>query len=368
MAKSVNSTHSKKYQRIQLTVSVTEFILGLAFLILILSTGLTLRLEDLIRNSIQNDYLVLLAFTVLIGIMEGVLLFPLSILSGFIIEHRFGLTDQRLGSWLWERIKSLLVSTPLMLVIIIIFYALLRRFPETWWFYLGSIMVLFAIVLARVAPVLIFPIFYKFTPLENLSLTEKVADLCSRVGLKLEGVYQFNLSKTTRKANAAFTGIGKSKRVILGDTLLNNMNDEEILAVLSHELGHYKLKHIWKGMLVGTLLTFLGLFLVGQLYDISRNLFGFESPEQIAALPLIAILLTIYQLVTAPLMNAYSRSNERAADDFAIKLTGNAAAFISGLNKLAQQNLADRTPHPLVEFLFYSHPPIEKRIKRLSAT
>jgi len=356
---------SKKYQRYHLIFSIIEFVLGLGFLILILSTGLTLKLESCIRRFVQNDYLTLIIFVSVVGITEGILLFPLNFISGYIIEHRFNLSDQKLRSWLWEHLKGLLISTPLMLVIIIIFFALLRRFPDMWWLLMGSVMVLFSIILARLAPVLLFPLFYKFKALENQTLATKVADLCQKVGLNLEGVYQFNLSKTTHKANAAFTGIGKSKRVILGDTLLNNMDHDEIQAVLAHELGHYKLKHIWKGMLIGVIVTFLGLYLVALFYKSSLILFNFDHPAQIAALPLIALLLTIYQFITAPLLNAYSRANERAADDFAVNLIGNAAVFISGLNKLAEQNLSDRTPHPLVEFLFYSHPSIEKRIDRL---
>jgi len=253
-----------------------------------------------------------------------------------------------------------------MLIIIAIFFTLLRLYPESWWFWMGTVMVLISIIIARLAPVLLFPLFYKFSPLEDPSLAADVSTFCEKVGLQLDGVYQFNLSKTTRKANAAFTGIGKSKRVILGDTLLNNMETNEILAVLAHELGHYKLKHMWKGMAIGILITFLGLFLVSVAYNSALILFSFQYPAQIAALPLIGILLTIYQFITAPLQNAYSRANERAADDFAVKLIGNPQSFIAGLNKLAKQNLSDRTPHPLVEFLFYSHPSIEKRIGRLN--
>lgn len=356
---------SKKYQRYQLVFSIIEFIIGLGFLIIILSTGLTIQLEEGIRYYIQNSYAVLIVFVTLLGIGETIILFPLTFTSGYIIEHRFELSDQSLGSWFGERTKRILISYPIMLVLIVIFYSLLRRFPNNWWIMMGSILILFSILLARIAPVLLFPLFYKFKPLEDESLAEDVSSLCQKVGLRLEGVYQFNLSKTTRKANAAFTGIGKSKRVILGDTLLTKLEPGEILAVLAHELGHYKLKHIWKGLAIGILMTYAGLFLVSTAYDSARTLFHFSHTAQIAALPVIGILLTIYQFITAPLTNAYSRSNERTADDFAVDMTGNPESFISGLNKLADQNLSDRTPHPVVEFLFYSHPSIEKRIARL---
>ncbi|MBN2600412.1 MAG: M48 family metallopeptidase, partial [Candidatus Marinimicrobia bacterium] len=332
---SKKSRNSKQYQRIKLLLSSAEIIIGLGFLIGIVTCGFTTRTEEFIRMHTQNDYLVLLVFITVIGIIESAILFPLTVLSGFVIEHRYQLSDQRFFSWLWEQTKGILISYPIMLIIITIFFTLLRRYPESWWFWMGTVMVLFSIIIARLAPVLLFPLFYKFSPLKDKSLAINVSAFCEKVGLQLEGVYQFNLSKTTRKANAAFTGIGKSKRVILGDTLLDNMETGEILAVLAHELGHYKLKHMWKGMAVGILITFLGLFLVSIAYNSALQLVHMQNPAQIAALPLIGILLTIYQFITAPLQNAYSRANERAADDFAVNMIGNPQALIAGLNTLA---------------------------------
>lgn len=357
--------NSKQYQRTKLLLSVIEFIIGFGFLIFILSAGITQSAEIFLRRYVQNDFPVLLLFVTSLGIAETILLFPINVYAGFVIEHRYRLSNQRFPAWLWEQFKGILVSYPIMIILITIFFVLLRRYPQTWWLWMGGVMVIFSIIIARLAPVLLFPLFYKFSPLENKTLAEDISALCSKVGLTLAGVYQFNLSKTTRKANAAFTGIGKSKRVILGDTLLDTMETDEILAVLAHELGHYKLQHIWKGMAVGIIITFLGLFLVSVAYNATLPLFHFKHPAQIAALPLIGILLMIYQFITAPVQNAYSRANERAADDFSVQLTGDAQALISGLNKLADLNLADREPHLLIEFLFYSHPSIEKRIRRL---
>ena len=354
----------KRYHRYQLILSITEFVLGLAFLLVIILTGFSTRLENWIRGFAANDYLVLIIFVIALGIMESVLLFPLSFTSGYILEHRFNLSNQSFGAWMWEKLKGLLIAGPLGLILLIIFYTVLRKFPVSWWFIMGTVMLLFSVVLARLAPILIFPLFYKFEKLKDEELAEKVSSLCEKVGMKLEGVYQFNLSKSTKKGNAAFTGLGKSRRVILGDTLLNNLKAEEILGVLAHELGHFKLKHIWKSMGLGVITTYLGLFLVSVIYNLTYPSIG-EHPWTIAALPLMALILTLYEFITSPMMNAYSRSNERAADDFAVNLMGEPESFISGLNKLSDQNLADRTPNPIVEFLFYSHPSMEKRISRL---
>ena len=354
----------KRYHRYQLILSITEFVLGLAFLVAIILTGFSTGLENWIRGFAANDYLVLIIFVIALGIMESVLLFPLSFTSGYVLEHRFNLSNQSFKAWMWEKLKGLLIAGPLGLILLIIFYTVLRKFPVLWWFIMGTVMLLFSVVLARLAPILIFPLFYKFEKLKDEELTEKVSSLCDKVGMKLEGVYQFNLSKSTKKGNAAFTGLGKSRRVILGDTLLNNLKAEEILGVLAHELGHFKLKHIWKSMGLGVITTYLGLFLVSVIYNSTYPSIG-EHPWTIAALPLMALILTLYEFITSPMMNAYSRSNERAADDFAVNLIGEPESFISGLNKLSDQNLADRTPNKIVEFLFYSHPSIEKRVARL---
>ncbi|HLF20171.1 MAG TPA: M48 family metalloprotease, partial [Bacteroidota bacterium] len=195
------------------------------------------------------------------------------------------------------------------------------------------------------------------------NLKTRIMRLCEKVGVSVEGILVFDMSKNTKKANAAFTGIGKSKRIILGDTLVANFTDDEIESVFAHELGHYKLRHVWMMIAVGTVSSFLGLFLTASLYAMSLAWFGFTAVDQLAALPLLAIGLGIYSLVTSPLSNMLSRAHERAADEYALRTTGNKESFINAMQKLAKLNLADTAPHPLIEFLFYSHPSIEKRIQ-----
>ncbi|MFQ6618081.1 MAG: M48 family metalloprotease [Fidelibacterota bacterium] len=209
----------------------------------------------------------------------------------------------------------------------------------------------------------IFPIFYKFEPVKDSDLAHTLVKLCNRVGLSIEGVYSFNLSKNTKKANAGFAGLGKSRRVILGDNLLENFQDGEISTVLAHELGHYSYGHLWKGIVTGAFFTFAGLWLTGKLYSAAVDYFGFPHIYTIAALPLLSIFLMLFGLVVSPLQNSISRRFERSADRFAVKLTGKKEEFVSALNRLAALNLADVSPHPIIEFIFYSHPSIEKRIR-----
>jgi len=231
----------------------------------------------------------------------------------------------------------------------------------------GIAVTLLTVVLARLAPVLIMPLFYRFTPIGEGSLKERILRLCVDAGVRIDGIFSFNLSKNTRKANAAFTGIGRSRRIILGDTLVRDFSEEEIETVFAHELGHYRFGHIRKGIAAGTLLTFTGLFAASLLYAWSLTLFGYASPADLGALPMLAVWLSLFGLVTSPLGNLLSRRHEREADRYAVASTGKREAFVSALRKLGAMNLADPDPHPLVEFLFYSHPPITKRIRAVEA-
>jgi STE24 endopeptidase len=304
-----------------------------------------------------------LVFAVIFGFATGLLTFPLRIYSGFILEHRFGLSNQSFAAWLWDGIKGLLVGAVIGIPVFLLFYYFLRTYGTGWWLPVGILMVLLSVVLARLAPSVIFPIFYTFKPIDDGSLKDRILDRCSEVGMGVRGVYQFDMSKKTKKANAAFTGIGKSKRIILGDTLLNEFNDDEIDVVFSHELGHYKLGHIRKGMIVGTVGTFVSLFIAAQLYTLSAGWFGFDDITRPAALPLISLWLGLYGLITGPLDNWLSRRHEYQADRFALRITRNKEAFVTTMRKLSNMNLSDPEPPRWVEVFFHSHPTINKRIK-----
>lgn len=357
------NAQAKQYHRIKIWLSLASTALFFAVTLVVVLTGLSVAVENYVRQFTANDYVALLLFAALLGLMETVVAFPLKYYSGFHIEHRFRLSNQTFGQWLWEGLKGALVGMVIGTPILLAFYYCLKVAGELWWLPVGGVLFVVSVVLARLAPTLIFPLFYKFKPLEDGEMKQRILALCERVGMAVEGVFVFNLSKNTKKANAAFTGIGKSKRVILGDTLVANFTDEEVETVVAHELGHFKLKHIWVMMIVGTVSTFLGLFLTAQLYHMSLVWFGFTSIDQLAALPLLSLWLGLYSLITTPISNAISRAHERQADRYAIELTSNAQAFTNALQKLAKVNLADPSPHPVIEFMFHSHPSIEKRVR-----
>lgn len=357
------NAQAKQYHRIKIWSSLASTVLFFAVTLAVVRTGVSAAIEDSVRRFTTNDYVALLLFAALLGLIETVIAFPLTYYSGFHLEHRFRLSNQTLGQWLWEGLKGALVGMAIGAPILLAFYYCLKTAGELWWLPVGGVLFVVSVVLARLAPTLIFPLFYKFQPLEEGEMKRKILALCERVGMRVEGVFVFNMSKNTKKANAAFTGIGKSKRVILGDTLVANFTDEEIETIFAHELGHFKLKHVWVMMGVGAASTFLGLFLTAQLYHASLAWFGFTSIDQLAALPLLSLWLELYSLVTTPISNAISRAHERQADRFAVALTSNAQAFANALLKLARINLADPSPHPMIEFMFHSHPSIEKRVR-----
>lgn len=353
---------AKKYAKTKRVIGIAETVMIFAILAVLIFTGLSVKIENFAYGISDNIYIALLVFFAVIGISEAVITFPLSFYSGYILEHRYNLSNQTLFAYFKENAKSLLIGLVIGVPILLIFYFLIKNTGEMWWLYLGIIMFLFSVLLGRIAPVLIFPLFYKFRPIENESLKEKILKICDKSGVKVQGIYMFDMSKNTKKANAAFTGIGKSKRIIIGDTLLNNFSEDETEVIFAHELGHYSKKHIIKMSVLSTVLTFAGLYVTAYFYGVLLGAFGFQETYQLAALPLLALLLSIFGLVTSPLANIQSRKFERDADRYAIETTNNPRAFISSMEKLAEQNLADKTPNKIIEYLFHSHPSIQKRI------
>lgn len=352
----------KRYNRTKLVVSLAGGTVSFLTLVWLIAAGISLQIEHLALSVTPNPYGALMIVVAVIGTINLVVSFPFSFYSGFILEHRYAMSNQTLLQWMWEGIKGVGISIPIAVPVILLSYFLLLTFGEQWWLPVGLTLFIFSVGLTRIAPVVILPLFYTVTPLEESPLKEKILSLTTSTAMQVEGIYSFNLSKTTKKANAAFTGIGRSKRILLGDTLMENFSDDEIETVFAHELGHYTHGHIRKGIVVGTVSIFFGLYLTSLAYSWSIDWFGFSSITQPAALPLLMAWLGVYSLVTSPIGNILSRQHEFEADRYAVERTKNTTAFTSAMNKLAAMNLADRQPHPIVEFLFYSHPSIEKRI------
>ncbi|MGK9368548.1 M48 family metallopeptidase [Melioribacter sp. Ez-97] len=358
----ITDDKSKEYNRIKIIVSVSKTVLSFILLLLFVAGGWSARLERLALSLNGNDYIALILFIAFAGIIINSILLPFDFYEDYLLEHKYGLSNQNIASWIIEKLKSLSVSGAIGIPLILIFYWTLKKFGNLWWLPFGVVTFLFSVFLARIVPLVIMPVFYKITPLDNDPVKDKIKELFENAGLKVESVMQFNMSKNTKKANAAFTGLGKSKRILLADTLLDNYSPQQIIAVIAHELGHYKKKHIIKNILIGTVFSFLSFYLAAELYACAVALFGFDGIDRIAALPLLAISLGFIMIALSPVMNSISRKFEYEADEYAVKTTGNKEDFISALEALSEQNLADKDPHPLVEWFFYSHPSLKKRI------
>jgi Zn-dependent protease with chaperone function len=282
----------------------------------------------------------------------------------FIYEKKYNLSNQTVLTWMIERLKGILVSAIIGLPLLVAFVALLGKFPQTWWVIAGTLFFSFSVLLSNLAPVLIFPIFYRFKPLENLALSEKLKSLARGEGLRIKDVFSFNLSKNTKKANAALAGLGNTRRIIISDTLLENLDDDEIIAVFAHELGHHRLHHMARQIGLGAVNIFAGFFIVSRLLQILLSFFSdkFSGATDPAAFPLIILLLSLFGVGLRPVNATISRKYEKAADRYGVKLLGTSKHLVSSLRKLAKQNMADPDPHVLVEWYAYSHPPLNKRI------
>jgi STE24 endopeptidase len=297
----------------------------------------------------------------------SLLFFPLNFYTDFLLEHKYDLSNQTFLAWIWENMKAALVGSILGVPLLMLFYYILSSYGNLWWLPFAIILFIVSVILSKILPIIILPIFYKISPIEDEDLKERIMKLSENVNMRIENVFQFNMSKNTKKANAAFTGFGKTKKILLGDTLTEEFNNDEIETVIAHELGHYKHKHIIINIIVSTLSSFLTLYLISFLYSSSISLFGFENINDIAALPILLLWGMLIGLITTPLTSILSRKHEYQADEYAVKTTNKKDIFINTLIKLTDKNLSDKEPHPFVEWFFYSHPSIKNRIKNINS-
>ena len=290
-------------------------------------------------------------------------LFPLTFYD-HVLERHYGLSRETFGQWMADYLKSLALDLMLAGVLFSALYALLRLAGDRWWIWATGFYVLFSIVLSALFPVLIMPLFHKFEPLEDRELADAVREMMRDEGIDVVGVYKWGLSEKTSTANAAFTGLGRSRRIVLGDTLLDGYERDEILAILAHEVGHYKNRDMLRLMTAGSLLALVGFFLAHVVLTRLSGRFGIEHVYDIGGAPLFVFSLFLFSLVSMPLTNLLSRQREYAADAYAVRRLSTPEPLVSALEKLADQNLADREPAPWVEFLLHGHPSIARRARR----
>jgi STE24 endopeptidase len=357
---------AREYAKIRRRFMLLDLALVTALLLAWLLLGWATGLRDWIFNWTSNPWLAVLIFGGIFGGVFILLDLPLSFYTGFTLPHRFQISNQTIREWWIDFFKGLLLSALIGGILLEVIYLILRSLPETWWLWTGGFLLLFNVVLANLAPVLLFPIFYTFTPLENdhSRLAERLMQLAKKTGTTVTGVYKFDMSRRTKAANAGLTGLGNTRRIILGDTLLEKFSPDEIETVLAHELGHHLNHDIPLNIAFQSLVTLGGLYLTSLGLSWGIDQFGFVSLADIAALPLFGLFLGMFGLLTLPLSNGFSRWRENLADDFALDLTGKGKAYASALTRLSNQNLAEVDPEPWVEIILHSHPALQKRIDK----
>ena len=351
------------YHRWQFWLGVSRLATTVALLVVLLVTGAALTLRQWAEAAGHPRWLQVAELLVILSAALRAATAPLTWLAGYHLPRRFGLLHQPLARWVLDHLKAVALSGALALVAAEAVYALLSL--TAWWWLWGAVVFFVgSALLATVVPVLIVPLFYRLAPLTDEALRERLLALASRAGVPIVGAWVVDESRKSRTANAALTGLGRTRRILLFDTLVERFGADEVESVLAHELAHHVHGDLRRALIVQAALTLVTFWVADRFLRFGSTRFGLEGPADPAGLPLFGLILVAVGLLTLPLANGYSRWVERRADDFALSLTRNPEAFIGAMERLAELNLAERRPHPVKEFFLFSHPSIERRIAR----
>lgn len=369
----MNEDKAARYHRLKRQASIAS--IGISLLVLggLLATGWSAGLRDLAGATARvvpaswHAPTTIVFYVVLLSVITEAVSLPLGWYSGFLLERRYQLSNETLGAWLFDRVKALAIEIVLGGLLASVVYWSMRASPERWWLIAGTLFALLIVVLTNLAPVVILPLFYSVKPLDRDALRARLLTLAERAGARVLGAYEWGLAAKTKKANAALAGIGGTRRILVSDTMLSEYSDEEIEVVLAHEIAHHVHGDIWKGIAFESVLILAGFFLASRVLAAFAAPLGLRGIDDVAGLPLLVLTAGAVSLLMVPLAHAMSRAYERRADRFALDLTGNPAAFISAMRRLGAQNLAEDRPSRVVQWLFYSHPPLRERIAAAEA-
>lgn len=361
---------SKAYGRRELQCSLLDMGVDLVYLGVMAFWGAMVIDQWLQDRPLMGDrWIRLVTFYFLIMGLHYALSFPLSFYSGFLLEHRYKLSRQSFGRWLGRYLLQNVLTLLFGLIMVLGLFAIIWWTGPWWWLIAALATFAVTILLGQLLPVLILPLFYKVERLDDEPLRARLERLAAGTSLRIEGIFRMKLSSETVKANAVLAGLGRTRRVILGDTLLDHFTPEEIEVVFAHEVGHHVFHHITKLILLGLIYSMIGFYLCDQLLvgwvQASGPMWDGNwdySAVPVHALPLMLFTITLLSLVLSPLRNALGRRFETACDRYALQLTGNVQAYRSAFSKLARLNKADPDPHPLEVFLMHDHPPVRARL------
>lgn len=357
---------ARRYHRLRFRLAALELALSVGYLVGLLSSGASVALAARIASMTPHWWLQLALTVAILGGVFRLATAPLAWTAGYWLPRRFDLLHQRFRGWLWDAVKASALGGAIGLPVVLGIYALLRATPW-WWLWSALALLVLGALLTLVAPVWIAPLFYRLTPLGEGALRRRLVGLGERLGVPVIGVWVADQSTKSRTANAAVTGLGRTRRIILFDTLATGFTDDEVEAVLAHELAHHLHGDVWRGLAVQSAITVGILWVADHLLRAGSGALGLAGPADPAGLPLFGLIVMGASLVALPIGNGWSRRVERQADDFALRATRAPEPFIGAMERLAALNLAERQPHRLKELLLYSHPSIGRRIARARA-
>lgn len=355
---------AKRYGRITLRLSLADLAIDLVYLTLA-AFWLGPRVDNWLAGypilSGDRSLLRLATLVAVLFAIHALVSFPLSFYAGHVVEHRFQLSQQTLGRWFRKYLLRITLSLAFSAALFAGLYAIIWWVGPYWWLAAAAAFFIVSVILGQLAPVVFLPLFYKVERLEDPSLVERMQALAAGTGLTVEGVYRLRLSEETSKANAMLAGLGRTRRVLMGDTLLDNFTPDEIDVIFAHEIGHHVHRHIPKMIFAGAAVSLLGFWLCDQFIGAWT---GIADPAlwPVATQPLLVWFTTLYMMALGPLTNAVSRRYERQCDRYALRRTSNAEAYRTAFTKLARLNKADTEPNPIEVMLFHSHPPISERL------
>lgn len=367
---------AREYARTRRRLSFVSMGIGVLSILVVLGAGLDKWFRNVIEGAGNGvPFLTwqphlnwfpwqIAVYCLLITLLYEILTFPLAYYSGFVLPSRYGISVMSMGAWFRELGLGLILSLVFEVVFVSLVYALLAFQPQLWWLWAALLILFFSVVMANLAPILLYPLFYKFTPLPEGELTQRLLRLAEQAKTKVRGVYSMKMSNKTTGTNAALMGLGNTRRIVIGDTMTDRYTVDEVEVVLAHELGHHVHRDIWKLIASQTVLMLAGLFIVNLvLHWVIDQQHYYRSLTDPATLPFFFTLLGIFSIIIMPLSNGYSRLIEYQADEYALQSTHKIEAFKNAMRRLADQNLAEIEPAPIIEFLFHSHPSIKKRLE-----
>lgn len=364
----MNEDRSARYHRLGRRAAIASMAWSAGLLLVLTASPLSVRLRGIAEGAaglapaLIRPTATVLAFVALLGAAHQVGALPIDFFHSFVLEHRYGLSTERFRHWVVDRLKGAALSVLLTFAASAGLYLAIRYWPAWWWAAVTAGYAVVTVVLTSLAPIVLMPIFFTFRPVERPELRDRLVALSRRAGVAVADACEWRVSDRTRKANAALAGLGRTRRIIVSDTLLSRYSDDEVEGILAHELGHLVHHDVWRGIALHTLMTAVGLLVANRVLAVLASPLGWTGVGDVAGLP--ALLLTIGAVSTAlsPLSNALSRRMERSADRFAIELTGRPEAFASAIERLGTQNLTEERPPRLARWFFYTHPPVAERV------